>query len=442
MPEGHSTDLGHCTRWKSEYSETMQVAIVGGGLCGLALAIALKKRSIPFTIYEARSSFTELGAGINLGPNTLEAFRLIDPALSEEVLKLCTKNPPPKEHLWMTVRLGGPTNTFEDAKVVAELNAPPTGNATVRRNDLLQLLADAAGLEHAQFNKKLVDLIETEGQVNLTFSDNSTAAASIVVACDGIHSAVRRKLLGASHPAANPEYSQVGAYRAVVSTSDLEAAIGSTIARSSTLFLGPARTGYIIMYPVELGDKVNIGLWVRKPGTWDEREWVLPDQRREMEADFGAWGKTVHKIMDLVGDPPFWPTFCHLSQPDSLHSDGICLIGDSAHSMPPHQGAGAGQAMEDAFVLAEVLGASNGADVKAALKAYEAVRTPRSQKVLQTSVEAMGFWSDIHHAELSEEDVRRFAQEAQERFRWIWQDDIAGQARRARESMEHMNVKQ
>ena len=69
-------------------SEQFRVAIVGGGLCGLALAIALKERSIPFIVYESRASFMELGAGINLGPNTLQAFRLIDPSLVDAVTHL------------------------------------------------------------------------------------------------------------------------------------------------------------------------------------------------------------------------------------------------------------------------------------------------------------------------------------------------------------------
>lgn len=160
-------------------SRPLHVAIVGGGLCGLALAIALERRSISFTIYEARPSFTELGAGINLGPNTLEALRLIDPALIDEVLRLCTRNPPPEEHLWMTVCFGGPTKRFKDANIVTKLNAPPTGNATVRRNDLLQLLANSIRPDHVSFNKKVVNLTKTVGSVALAFSDGTTAAADV-----------------------------------------------------------------------------------------------------------------------------------------------------------------------------------------------------------------------------------------------------------------------
>lgn len=424
-------------------SRPVHVAIVGGGLCGLSLAIALEKRSVSFTIYEARSSFTELGAGINLGPNTLEALRVIDSALSDKILRLCTRNPPPKEHLWMAIRLGGPTKEYEDAELVTELTAPPTGNATLRRNDLLQLLADSIGLIHVRFNKKVVDLTEADGGVALAFSDGTTAAADIVVGCDGIHSIIRRQLLGANHPAAEPKYSGVGAYRTVVPMHELEAAVGPSIARSSTIFVGPG--AYIIMYPVELGTKVNIGFWVHRAGSVDEREWVLASQKEEMKFQFSAWGETVQKIIALVGDPAFWPTFCHTTQPVSVCSDRVCLIGDSAHSMPPHQGAGAGQAIEDAYVLAEALstvssgdGSDNG-QIKNALEAYESVRSPRSQKVLETSVEAMDFWCSLHQDDLTEEDIQHFARKAQERFHWIWHDDIADQARRAKDIIRIAN---
>lgn len=418
-------------------SRPLHVAIVGGGLCGLALAIALDKRSISFTLYEARSSFTELGAGINLGPNTLEALRLIDPALSGEVLGLCTRNPPPKADLWMTIRLGRPTRKFEDAELVTELTAPPTGNATVRRNDLLQLLADRIRLDHVSFNKKVVDLTERVGGVALTFSDGTIATADVVIGSDGIHSIIRRELLGANHLAANPQYSGVGAYRAVVPMHELEAAVGPSIARSSTIFVGPG--AYIIMYPVELGTKVNIGFWVHRSGPVDEREWVVSSQKGQMRSQFSAWGQTVQKITALVDDPAFWPTFCHTARPISVTSDRVCLIGDSAHSMPPHQGAGAGQAIEDAYVMAEALSAVRSSDgwsndqIKNALKAYEDVRSPRSQKVLETSMEAMDFWCSLHQDDLAEVDMQHFARKAQDRFHWIWNNDIADQARRVRD---------
>lgn len=220
---------------------------------------------------------------------------------------------------------------------------------------------------------------------------------------------------------------------------ELEAAVCPSIASSSTLFLGP--DAYIIMYPVELDTRVNIGLWVHRLGPEDEREWVDPSTREEVRAKFSSWGQTVHKIIALVGDPSFWPTFCHTTQPISVSSDRVCLIGDSAHSMPPHQGAGAGQAIEDAYVLGEVLSiVSSDSDrcndqIEDALKAYSNVRSPRSQKVLETSVEAMDLWCSLYRDDVTEEEIQHFARVAQERFHWIWHDNIADQARRARDTI-------
>ncbi|KAI9658328.1 MAG: hypothetical protein M1821_002461 [Bathelium mastoideum] len=420
-------------------SSTFHVAIIGGGLCGLCLAIALRNRSIPYTIYEARASFTEIGAGINLGPNTLKAFELIDKDLGEAVRKLCTRNPPGREDVWMQIRLGAATDHFMDAELVTELMAPPIGNSTARRNDILALLAERAGRECAAFNKKLATLEQCSSHVTLKFADGTEDIASVVIGCDGIHSVVRRLQVGADNPSASPQFSECGVYRAVLPREKLEQAVGPEIARTSNVFAGPG--GYLIMYPVEGEQSVNVGFWPWRRGPWTEHEWVLPSQKDAMEKTFASWGETAHKIMALIDDPPFFATHHHSIQPDSFHQGRVCFIGDAAHSMPPHQGAGAGQAMEDAYVLAEVLGHIQMEDpierqVEAAFHGYEAVRKPRAQRVLTTSVEAMGFWSDLYRKDLQKEDVQDFVQKANERFQWIWYDDIARQAERACEAMQ------
>ena len=200
--------------------------------------------------------------------------------------------------------------------------------------------------------------------------------------------------------------------------------------------MGP--DAYVTMYPVEGREKVNIGLWPRKAGSWKHREWVLTSQRAAMETDFREWGAIVHKIMDLMEDPPFSAAFYHASQPETVVDRRLCLIGDAAHAMPPHQGAGAGQAMEDSLVLAEVLGevkvnVATGSEIKQELKAYERVRTARSQKVLETSVQAMDFWSDFHRQDVTVREASQFAEDALERFQWIWHDYLAEQCRQAKD---------
>lgn len=91
--------------------------------------------------------------------------------------------------------------------------------------------------------------------------------------------------------------------------------------------------------------------------------------------------------------------------------------------------------MEDAYVIASAIAtvASDGKHVSAALKAYDTVRTPHSQRVLDTSMEAFDFWCGFHRKDLTAEDVAKFAEEAKARFPWIWYNDLEGQGRRATE---------
>ncbi|KAI6909525.1 hypothetical protein KC318_g3769 [Hortaea werneckii] len=145
--------------------------------------------------------------------------------------------------------------------------------------------------------------------------------------------------------------------------------------------------------------------------------------------------------MDLMDDPPFFATHYHSIHPTSYHDMRACLIGDAAHAMTPHQGAGAGQAMEDAFVMAEVLECVDreqptSQQIAAAFAAYEAVRRPRAEKVLETSQVAMSFWAGFYERPLNSERLQQFVEDANQRFHWIWHNDIARQGVDAVQAMK------
>ena len=154
----------------------------------------------------------------------------------------------------------------------------------------------------------------------------------------------------------------------------------------------------------------NIGFWTHSPHpTWSpDSPWLLPNQGDQMRKDFAAWGPSAKRLMDMVLEKegegiPFWSAWHHAVQPERFWRGRVVLMGDAAHAMPPHAGAGAGQAMEDAFIMSEVLGCIASSEspsssvemqkrIEVAFGVYEAIRRPRSQAVLETSEANFELW--------------------------------------------------
>lgn len=135
-------------------------------------------------------------------------------------------------------------------------------------------------------------------------------------------------------------------------------------------------------------------------------------------------------------DPSQWAIFEH-PPISAFCRSRVALLGDAAHASTPHQGAGAGQAIEDAHVLAELLSDDRvvtAADVVAAFKAYDEVRRPRSQKVVTTSKEN-AYLLCLCMEEVGD-DEEKLKKTFNERMRWLWDLDVHGQVEEARRKME------
>jgi salicylate hydroxylase len=129
--------------------------------------------------------------------------------------------------------------------------------------------------------------------------------------------------------------------------------------------------------------------------------------------------------------PDIWALFDHRPAP-TYYKGHITILGDAAHASTPHQGAGAGQALEDAFILSRLLGdelTESASDIPAAFKAYDAIRRPRSQKVVSTS-RACGLTYAFQGP--AGDDVEKIREELLVRYRWIWEEDMEKQAEQAR----------
>jgi salicylate hydroxylase len=223
------------------------IAIVGGGLGGLALAIGLLRHNVPIQIYEAARAFSEIGAGVSFGPNTLRAVALIDPTLEAGFERCVTRNGwEEKKRTWMIFRLGCdvPDSTGDGrlqgqfGDLVLEMEARETGQSSVHRarflDELVKLIPD--GISH--FGKAVEDVRKTSSGVQLVFGDGTTAEASAAIGCDGIKSRVRAILLEGTNVSPRPQFAGEYAFRGVISMAKAIEVLGEYAARNGHIYIG------------------------------------------------------------------------------------------------------------------------------------------------------------------------------------------------------------
>lgn len=170
--------------------------------------------------------------------------------------------------------------------------------------------------------------------------------------------------------------------------------------------------------------------------TWDEPEWVVRTSREDLLADYKHWTPTIRAVMGSLQKPDIWALFDHA--PASTYYSAkplICLVGDAAHASTPHQGAGAGMGVEDAYVISELLARCNTKDeFQKAFHAYDEVRRPRSQKLVKTSREAGMLWE--MEGDGVGDNLETLKQNAVTRMNWIWDHNILEDMARATEIMD------
>ncbi|KAJ5239678.1 hypothetical protein N7468_004297, partial [Penicillium chermesinum] len=410
------------------------VTIVGGGIGGLTLAAGLLSRNVPFQIYEAAAAFAEVGLGVSIGPAAHRAMSLIHPRVREIYDSLITTHADSPgyeafrqtwfELLWASGAKEGDT--------MMRLEALPSGQTAVRRASLLEALAGLIPPEMVHFGKRLKSYTETDSHVELRFEDGTTVCADVVIGCDGIKSQIKQSMLPEESAAKPPRYSGMYGYRAVLNMDDMVSAVGDRRARLATLYLGHGAYG--ISYPIAHAQKVNVGLFVLHE-KWDDEAWIRPAKREDLMRDASSMGRYMKALAEYMPDPSQWALFEHPGL-STFYKSRVAIMGDAAHATTPHQGAGAGQAIEDAHVLCELLGDSrvtSPSHVMAAFKAYDEIRRPRTQKVVASSKENGDLLCLCLDGVGDDEELIK--QTIEQRMRGLWDIDIQGQAEQARKKM-------
>ncbi|KAJ5970504.1 Monooxygenase FAD-binding [Penicillium vulpinum] len=417
------------------------ITIIGGGIGGLTLAAGLHLRKVPFHLYEAAPAFKEIGLGISLGPAAYRAMPLIHPQIQQIYNSLITTHadsPGYEEYLqtWFEiVWASGP----QEGDTLMNLKALPSGQTALRRADFLNALVELVLTEFVHFGKRLSSLVERDGGVMLRFEDGEVVNADVVIGCDGIRSKVKESMIPLESLQTRPVYSGMYGYRAVLEMDEMVKAVGDKRARVATIYVG--RGAYAISYPIMRAKLVNVGIYMLSDQPWEYDSWVRPAEREDMERDTRGMGRYVKSLVEHMPDPSQWAIFEH-PHISTYARSRIAILGDAAHASTPHQGAGAGQAIEDAHVLAELLSDSRAGSVDgivAAFKAYDDIRRPRSQKVVTSSKENADIFCLCFDG--VRDDPMKLKETLDQRLKWLWDLDVQDQVERAREKMvEYLDI--
>lgn len=178
------------------------------------------------------------------------------------------------------------------------------------------------------------------------------------------------------------------------------------------------------MTPIEQGKVVNIvAYFTKEDGRWNHEAWVRPATKEEMLASFPGWSEPVRSILRLIEKPDLWALFDHLPAATYYRKGKLCLLGDSAHASTPHHGAGAGMAVEDALILSRLL-ASTGSvgELESAFAAYDAVRRPRSQRLVASSRKTGEIYD--FEDEIIRDNMKAMREYLEQAWDWIWNENL------------------
>jgi len=352
---------------------TLRIAIVGGGIGGLAAAAFLQQAGLSATVYEQSRELREIGAGLVVAPNMARLLRRL--GVLDQLLKTAVR----LETGWEFRRWqDGTVLSAEDLDTRCEqLYGEHT--YTAHRADLLDALGQAVPDGAVRLGQRCVTVevgpTKNTGPARLTFADGEVIHADVVIGADGIHSVVRAAVTETTETP--PTYSGSCAFRALVPAREAPAFARGPV---QVLWLGPAH--HLVHYPVRAGELINLVAFA-PAGGYTTESWTATATVAEFLKEFEGWDPRLTALIEAAGVPGRWALLDR--QPLRRWSRGpVTLLGDAAHPMFPFYGQGAAQAIEDAAALARFL-SEESEDPIAALRRYEAARIPRTTRLQEVS---------------------------------------------------------
>ncbi len=350
-----------------------QVLIAGGGIGGMAAALGAVRAGWDVRLYERAAAFSEVGAGVQLGPNVvrcLQAWGL------QQSLKAVAAFP---ERLQVRSAINGQTlGTLPlGAQAVQSYGA---AYATIHRADLHQLLLDAVRpWADVQLHQGIAidHHSHTDNVVLVRTSQGKEIEGDALIGADGVRSSIRAQLLGDGPPRSTGHL----AYRALTRQAALPKRLRT---QEVTAWLGPRL--HVVQYPIRRGEWQNLVVIVQGPAPDDLEQWdhaanaadlahaligtctALQDIIRAVPATGQGW-----RLWPLADRPP-------VQNAGQMAQGLVALLGDAAHPMRPYLAQGAGMAIEDATQLQNALSMDD-LEVSLRLRRYALNRWQRNARV-------------------------------------------------------------
>ncbi len=343
--------------------------ISGGGIGGLTAALCLIQKGWDVQVLEQASALTDIGAGIQISPNGMNVLRQL--GLEEQILQAGFL---PKSN---ELRIGK-TGAQVFQIPVKEIAPKRWGAAYVQihRADLLRILADRLEEQRAgslRTNAKIISYQQDDKSVTAQFATGEEIAGDILIGADGIHSQIKAQILGRDAP----RFTGNVAWRMTVPREKLEPLLPP---ETGCVWVGAKR--HAVTYYLRQGKLVNL-VGIVERDDWQEEGWTIEGKKEDALADFENYHPIILNIIAQAEQHHLWALYDRA--PLEKWVEGrVALLGDACHPMLPFLAQGAVMAMEDAWILGEMLGEVLGAqntDIVQALKSYQSLRFHRTAKV-------------------------------------------------------------
>jgi 5-methylphenazine-1-carboxylate 1-monooxygenase len=359
----------------------MDIAIVGGGIGGLTLALALHQHGIPCRVYESAPEVRELGVGITLLPHAMRELTAL--GLGETLASQGIEN---RESCFFN--RFGQLIYAEPRGRAAGYPVPEVGIHRGRAHlTLWRAALDRLGALRVLTDHQCVALDQSERGVTLHFRSAATGtarasvAADIAIACDGVNSVVRRQF----YPGEELCFGGINTWRGVTRAKPF-------LTGRSYVRVGSIQNGNLVIYPIiddvdgQGQQLINWTVQVAQPG-YDRNDWNKPGRLEDFLPMFASWSFDWLDVPSLLrrSDVIFEYPMVDRDPVDRWTFGRVTLLGDAAHPMYPRGSNGAAQAVLDARALANCLAA--GGEPPAALQAYEAKRSGPTARVVRTNRE-------------------------------------------------------